>query len=41
MLWTDPKMSLNGRAMFKIKMSDWVESTDNDSVMNNAESDEQ
>jgi hypothetical protein len=33
MLWMDPKMSLYGRMMLKIKMSDWVESTDNDSVM--------
>jgi hypothetical protein len=33
MLWPDPKMSLYGRTMLKIKNDgDWVESTD-DSVM--------
>jgi hypothetical protein len=41
MLWTDPKMSLYGRTMLKIEMSDWVESTDNDSDMSaDGESDE-
>jgi hypothetical protein len=33
-LRTDPKMTLYGRTMLKIKInSEWVESTDNDCVM--------
>jgi hypothetical protein len=38
----DPKMSLYGRTMLKIRIdNDWVESTDNDSVISDdGESDE-
>jgi hypothetical protein len=37
----DPKMTLCGRTMLKIDDSDWVEGTDNDSVMSDdGESDE-